>query len=306
MNKSATLHRHLCLIRQLQPPCRYPSKENLVQYLESQGHTTRSTRTLERDFASIRDEYGLEVAFDRKRGGHYLLLPTDEDISDFRQFVRLLERRERMELISMSIPTAKALVRYIRLEYNDQFQGSGHLALLWEALQRQRVVTFSYQSFVADKARLRTAEPGLLFEYRNRWYLDAWDLEANQIRTFGLDRMQDLQLTGEPVNPDRKADYPVYRSHVIGVTSTAELPVERVVLRFSKPEGEYVRTLPLHPTQQILREDAQHLEISLEVILNHELEREILAYGEEVEVIAPIQLREKIARRIQKMLQGYC
>lgn len=276
-----------------------------MQYLESQGFPTKSARTVERDFARIRDEYGLEVGFNRRKGGHYLLLPTDEDISDFTQFIRLLERRERMELVQLSLPKARAMVRYIQLEFNEQFQGTEHLALLWDALQAQRVVAFAYQSYNADVAKARTVEPGLLFEYRNRWYLDGWDLNVGDIRTFGLDRIRNLVRTDQPVNQDRQIEYPCYRSHAIGVTNRAELPVETVVLRFRKPEGEYVRSLPLHRSQRIEREDEQHLEVSLEVILNHELEREILAYGEEVEVIAPAQLREKIAMRTRNLLNNY-
>jgi predicted DNA-binding transcriptional regulator YafY len=313
MNKSAALHRHLCLIRQLQPPYRYPSKADLMRSLESQGFPTKSIRTVERDFACIRDEYGLEVGFNRRKGGHFLLLPTDEDVSDFTQFIRLLERRERMELVRLSLPKAKAMIHYIQLEYNEQFQGTEHLALLWEALQGQRVVVFTYQSYNADTPKQRTVEPGLQrtvepglhFEYRNRWYLDGWDLEAGDVRTFGLDRIRSLVLTDQPVKQDRKVKYPSYRSHAIGVTNRPGLQVETVVLRFQKPEGEYVRSLPLHPSQSIQREDESSIDIALDVILNHELEREILAYGEEVEVIAPLQLREKIAKRTRKMLEKY-
>lgn len=44
----------------------------------------------------------------------------------------------------------------------------------------------------------RTAEPYFLKEYKARWYLLAYDLDAQDYRLFGLDRISDLQPTGEP------------------------------------------------------------------------------------------------------------
>jgi len=47
------------------------------------------------------------------------------------------------------------------------------------------------------------------------------------------------------------------------------------------------------------------LDFELSVLLNHELEREILAYGEEVEVLEPMELRQRIAGRLKKSFQNY-
>lgn len=246
MNKPATLHRYLCQIRLVRPPYLYPSEQRLLDVLAEQGFPAISERTLERDRTAIRREYGLRITFSRSRQGYYLELPTDEDISDFEGFVHLLERRERLELLSQSVRNARFVSRYLQLEHPDGFRGTGHLPVLWEALQGQRVLHFGYQSFTQDGGRQRRVEPGLLFEDRNRWYLAGWDLEADQLRTFGLDRISASQLTGQAICSSRGFDYRSFRQHVIGVTCPPDEPVERVVLRFSAREAPYVLSLPLH------------------------------------------------------------
>ncbi|MNL84488.1 hypothetical protein D3C87_2124690 [compost metagenome] len=45
--------------------------------------------------------------------------------------------------------------------------------------------------------------------------------------------------------------------------------------------------------------------IRLDVVLNFELEREILGFGENIEVIAPRNLRDRIKRRVHKNMQQY-
>ena len=158
-----------------------------------------------------------------------------------------------------------------------------------------------YLPVVRGHAAPRTVEPGLVFEDRNRWYLAGWDQDIDKLRTFGLDRISDLTFTDRLVTVDRADAYRNHRQHVIGVTAPPDEPVERVVLRFTPLEGNYVISLPLHGSQRVLRNDGHGVEIELRVIPNFELEREILGYGEEVEVLEPPALRDKIAARLRKM-----
>jgi proteasome accessory factor B len=139
MNSCATLRRHLFLIRQVQPPYTYPAKSLLVQRLREQG-LDAAPRTVERDLRAIGDEYGLFVGYHRTRQGYFLNLPTDEDVSDFQEFVRLLERRERLEFVTRSVCGAHDVSRYLQLERNDHFRGMEHLPLLWEMLRSERIL----------------------------------------------------------------------------------------------------------------------------------------------------------------------
>ncbi len=305
MNQAATLHRHLDLIRCLRPPYLFYSLERLSENLREKGYAAVSERTVERDMNELRNEYGLTIPYHRTRKGYYLELPTEQDVSDFNEFVQLLERRERLEFLSSAVTSPRDVSRYLQLEQNDQFTGAHHLALLWEALRSGRTVKFTYAPYTRAEVRLRTVEPGLIFEYRNRWYFDGWDVAVDQMRTFGLDRIQNLELTNQPIRTQRSEHYRSYRQHAIGVTCQPDRQPERVVLRFSATEYQYIQSLPLHPSQREVGRDERGVEVELFVVINHELEREILAYGEEVEVVGPESLRSRLRERVGKMRALY-
>lgn len=308
MKDSAKLRRQLHLLRCLDKPHTYPSLAQLNEYLHDHDIDQTSVSTVERDINDIRADYDITITYDRRRHGYFLDLPTDdEDISNFREFVRLLERRERLELLTQS---GRSVAQYFQLEQADGFRGLDLLAPLWNAMQRRLTVTFRYQAYKDQPGgdapgEQRQVEPGLLFEYRNRWYLDGYDLVRDGERTFGLDRIIDLALTPQPIDAHRKIDYRAARSHVIGVTAPPGSPVERVVLRFRRPEAEYVLSLPLHHSQQTVLETLTCVDVAIDVVLNHELEREIMAYGEEVEVLEPAVLRTMIMKRYRNVMVCY-
>ena len=302
MNDSAKLRRHLHLIRCLDKPHRYPTLQTLTDHLRDHDIGPVSTKTVERDLASIRADYNITITYDRHQRGYFLDLAADEDLDDFTTFVRLLERRERLEALTRS---GFAMGRYLQFEQRDDFRGLDWLAPLWNALQRGLVVSFQYQDYANGPIRQRLVEPGLLYEYKNRWYVDGYDLNRQGERTFGLDRISDLELTPQAIQPNRTVDYRRNRQHVIGVTAPPGATVERVVLRFLKSEAEYVRSLPLHGSQEIIQESDTSVDVQIRVVLNHELEREILAYGELVEVLEPPTLREAIAGRVAAMGERY-
>lgn len=303
MNPSAILNRRLCLIRWTKAPFRYPSKKELVIRLNETDITQKSNRSLERDIKELYGTTGFQIKYDHRRRGYYLDIPPDEDIEDFEQFVALLERCERLSFLQSTLTNVQEIGKYLVLERNDQFIGSEHLPLLWEALRSRRTIQFGYAAYTGSVTppAPRIIEPGLLFEYRNRWYLDGWDLEKEGIRTFGLDRLTDLRLTESPVNTDRTATYKNLRRHVIGVTCPDGAKPERVVLRFNALQSNYVRSLPLHSSTR----DLGAGEFELFVVLNPELEKEILSFGEAVEVLEPASLRERIAGRVKISVKTY-
>ncbi len=307
MTDSAKLRRHLCLIRFLDRPFSYPAKPRLCEHLRDHDFEQVSNSTIERDLRDIRADYGIGIAYHRQQRGYFLDVADDENLDDFRAFVWLLERRERLEALTQAGPSVS---RYFQFEHHDggaasRFRGLHWLSPIWNAVQRRVAVTFRYQDYNAGSDEQRLVEPGLVFEYKNRWYLDGYDLNRQAPRTFGLDRITELVLTPQAMLPNRDIDYRAARQHVIGVTAPPGAAIERVVLRFMKPEAEYIRALPMHSSQLILAETTEYVDIRLDVTLNPELEREILAYGEQVAVLEPVALREKVGERVENLRKQY-
>ena len=307
MNQFETLRRRLRLIRLVDKPYLYLTKHHLLDRMREAGLTSVSERSFERDIQTIRHEYGVSIKVNRQKGGYYLDLPADEDLADFRQFIELLERRERLEFLTSVVDGRRHSSQVLQLEQHPHFVGIDHLAVLWEALQTGRCVQFIYQKFndLPTDETLRRVEPNLLFEYRNRWYLDGCDLSASQPRTFGLDRLRSLELTDQPIQTTRTEKSRTDRHHVIGVTAPANAQPERIILRVQVNEANYLKTLPLHSSQQVVQETPDFVDFALYVVVNPELIREILAFGELVEVMEPIVLRESIAGQVGTLATRY-
>lgn len=125
--------------------------------------------------------------------------------------------------------------------------------------------------------------------------------------TLALDRIRDI---GEMVKSGfvayKGVDFERYFEDTIGFTKTNRDRAQRVILALDASNAPYVETKPIHPSQQMLkkREDRSIL-IRIDVVLNYELEREILGFGENIKVIAPPRLLHYIKRRLEKSLRNY-
>jgi predicted DNA-binding transcriptional regulator YafY len=62
---------------------------------------------------------------------------------------------------------------------------------------------------------------------------------------------------------------------------------------------------PFYHTQKIVAESREGLEVTFDVILNYELEREILGFGECITVIKPKKLRQRIEDKLRKAIANY-
>ena len=304
MNQLAILRRHLCILRQVQPPFIYPKKQKLLEQLKQEELGTASARTLERDLQDIENYYGIRIRYSQRYKGYFLDQAADEDISDFKQFFHLLERSEHLAFLTHSAD-ALSTGKYLLLEDNQDTLSLQHLPILWSALRSRRQISFLYQAFGAESAKHYQVDPLVLLEYRNRWYLAVWDQQDGKFKTFGLERMQEPELTDTPVQGDRRSQLLALKESALGVSVSPEDEVENVVLRVQAAMVPYIRTVPIHKSQKILKEEQDSLLISLSLIINPELEREILGYGEHVEVLEPEHLREKVYIRINRMRKIY-
>jgi predicted DNA-binding transcriptional regulator YafY len=81
--------------------------------------------------------------------------------------------------------------------------------------------------------------------------------------------------------------------------------VERVVLRFTPLQAKYVKALPMHPSQKVVKEDKDSAVIELLVQPNRELHNELLAMGEGVRVLEPASLAKAIAKAHKAAAKQY-
>lgn len=194
----------------------------------------------------------------------------------------------------------------IQLESNHQLTGLSHITPLYQATLHKKALLIEYKSFKASKAQEFICYPYLLKEYRNRWFLITRNKHYHQLATLALDRIISIQeLPKEKFVAWEGMPFEAYYDNLIGVTKTEKDPVHKVILQIDARHAPYVLTKPLHHSQEILKEDEKKTIVSIDVILNYELEREILGFGEHMKVLSPRSLAKKIALRLANAAQEY-
>lgn len=199
-----------------------------------------------------------------------------------------------------------AQANYIQLEGNSLLKGLEHIMPLYEAISNRRALLLEYKSFKAQEAREQIYYPYLLKEYRNRWFLICRPKKSKYLFTLALDRIVSFQeLLKEPFVPHAGVDFERYFSDLLGVTKNETDRGQKVFLFVNNTNAPYVLTKPLHHSQRVMKEDENGIIIRIDVVLNFELEREILGFGEFMKVLAPRNLVNRIKKRAEMMAGHY-
>ncbi|ALM50054.1 transcriptional regulator [Flavobacterium psychrophilum] len=202
--------------------------------------------------------------------------------------------------------SAKKTKNYIQFDDNKQLKGIEHINPLYQAILNKTPLLIEYQSFKALKPAKEIYYPYLLKEHRNRWFLVTMRKKNPYIMTLALDRMVEFQpLTKEPYVEYEAVDFDRYFDDLIGVTKSQRDRAIKVLLQFDKVNAPYVITKPLHHSQQVLNDNEDGIIIRIDVVLNFELEKEILGFGECVKVLSPRNLQARIKRRIENAAKHY-
>ena len=194
----------------------------------------------------------------------------------------------------------------IDFEKNELLTGIEWLDVLYKAIVAQTTVQLAYQSFKARQASDIIFYPYLLKEYRNRWFVLGKCKKGKEIATFALDRIQNINLlAAESYHLHKKFDSFSYFNNIIGVTrSEADIPTQ-VVFIANHYQAPYIKTKPIHPSQQVLEQIKEGVTFAINVIPNFELERELMGFGEGLKVLSPSSLVRRIKRKVSLMHDTY-
>ena len=199
------------------------------------------------------------------------------------------------------------LVSYIQMESNKLLKGLNWITPIHKAIREKIPLLITYKSFKSTSTQEAVYFPYLLKEYRNRWFLICKPKKGTTLITLALDRIEDIADMAKSGYVEYDGvDFERYFADTIGVTKSEKDRGQRVMLQIDRSNAPYVFTKPLHASQQLVKtKDDGGIIIRLDVVLNYELERELLGFGECIEVLAPKLLRDRIKRRAYKMLQQY-
>lgn len=312
----------------------YPSKQALREACEEAlyGATDGENicdSTIEKDMFAMKMEHDAPIKYSKRFGGYYYEDPnfsindiplTEEDLSAikfaantlmqfrdvdmFKQFGNAIDKIVDRVSIS-SNPNDKDLTHFVQFESAVSSGGNEYLPVILEAIRNSVVLNFEYTSYVSGKSKPRAVVPLLLKEYRNRWYLISFDKSKEDIITYALDRMKDLEVTDERANKPSDFNPENYFKYAIGITADNKSEPEVVVFKADNVAAKYIESQPFHASQKVIKIGKNRTTFELKVLISEEFIRSILSYAGELEVITPSILRESIIKRVKGMNDIY-
>lgn len=188
---------------------------------------------------------------------------------------------------------------FIDFEKNELLKGLQFIDPLHRAIINRQVLEISYQSFRQRQPSPIVFHPYLLKEYRNRWFLLGFNKKNNDLNILALDRIEGIKELSKERYIKPSINVHTYFDDTIGVTKSPTSRAVEVVLKVNRENAPYVITKPLHHSQKMLkREEDGSMLFSICVVHNFELEREILGFGESIEVLGPRKLKGIIRKRL--------
>lgn len=182
----------------------------------------------------------------------------------------------------------------ISFEANWDYEGLPNITPIFNAIVNQRVLKITYKDFKADEPYVLTFHPYYLKQYNSRWFAFGLNGEnKNPYWNLALDRILSIVETQESYH-FTEINWEEYFDDIIGVTRKQDAELVEVRLLYTPDQAPYIKTKPLHSSQRQLKEDENGLEVSIKVVPNYELERMLLSFGDTVQVLEPIFLRDQV------------
>ncbi len=284
-------------------------------------------RTLRKDIQFMRSEAGYNAPIETYKGtnGYYYRYDdasfsinksplNDTEAEQLKNAISVLQRFEgspEFEWVNQLGPLLNdkfGLIdhnqKVMSLETNIDYKGYEYITPIFNAIINKTVLKITYAPFNKQPYEI-IFHPYFLKQYNSRWFVFGLN-EYNNVSQWNLalDRIQGIEKTNQTYVTDT-TDWFEFFDDMIGVSKEPNKPAEKITLLFSAAQAPYIKTKPLHGTQKTKLLDDGSLEVSIEVVINYELEMKLLSFGEKVKVLAPKDFVMKIKERIKEQFENY-
>jgi predicted DNA-binding transcriptional regulator YafY len=301
----------------------YPNCESLSDHLEVHR------RTVERDIGRLRDLFGAPLEYDPSRRGYYYAGPFDLPAMRLREgeaIALFLGQRLLMQCRGTPYESAvRQVLAKIRTLLPREVEVSTERALktvsfhvdplrgeelelveryrvLLKAAEEQVTVEMDYYSPARETVTHRRMDPYHLRFVDGAWYCIGFCHERKEVRTFALDRIVELGLTGEKSR--RLADFSLDDYFSSSWVLERGEPT-KVVIEFDPEQAKYVRGRQWHQSQQCEEQPGGSLRMTLVIGSLGEIMRWVMSFGSHARVLEPPDLRERVEMELAAALRSY-
>ncbi|MEY4386548.1 MAG: hypothetical protein RLY20_1831 [Verrucomicrobiota bacterium] len=283
-------------------------------------------KTIHRDIAFMRDRLGLPIEFDTRRNGYYYtgevssfpslqltegelfaLCVAEKALEQYRgtSFEKpLLSALRKMEqslpdTISINLgELGQAISFRTRAEPILNLETFDALA---KATAARRQLELDYRKAGSKTFEKRIVDPYHLANINGEWFLFAFDHLRKDVRTFVPARIKSVKQTGNSFERPQGFSLEKRLRDSFGVHSGEGS--FNVVIRFAPEVADFIREKRWHDSQELRGLKGGAVELRLKLSSLAEIERWILSWGGNAQVIQPKELIESVRKAARSMLR---
>lgn len=293
-----------------------------------------SASAIKQDIAYLKAYHNAPIAYNRKVNGYCYTTPfdlaasitlTDQDLialqtavatlSQFRELAVFADFRGAVDKIGQAVRFRLGQLAsarsFIAFESAPAGRGGELIEPMLKACMHRQPVQFRHRKYTDEQPTQRVIFPYLVKEHRNRWYVVGFDAFRQQVRVFGLDRIEAesvvlLQPDHPLVGQAPAFDADAYFRRALGVAIYNQ-PPEEVVLLFRSPANHQFKAQPFfpHAPTDVLLDTPAELQVKLTIIINDELIFELARMGPKVTVLSPRSLQQKLVAYLNQASAQY-
>ena len=189
-------------------------------------------------------------------------------------------------------------------EHASRPRGAGSakaIDALMQAILGRRRVRMRYHSFSSQQIKDYIVEPYRLAYAQGGLYLQAFVPEYSETRTFAAQRIESAVGLEDSFSPVQSAPTDVFADSLGAFSGTPET----VVIEFTAAEAPYVREREFHASQVIEELAGGRIRLTLNVVIDWELQAWVMGFGPAAKVIQPAAFAKRIVESLEETRATY-
>lgn len=255
-------------------------------------------QTFDRWKGGILDLFGILIDCEQ-RGGYHYYIANPKELSEGKLRTWLLNTYGTAETLSSNLSI------HDRILTENIPSSQDHLSTVLEAMKSNNTLHITFKAFTMKEPKRFLVEPYCVKMSAQRWYMLARNTEHKNLRLYSLDRIEAVEITNTRfVLPD---DFNAkdYFAEFFGIVLDESVPLQTIILRADKYHQNYMRTLPLHPTQREIFACDDYADFELKLRPTYDFYMKLMSFGNMIKVLEPKNLQEEICKWLENTIEMY-
>ncbi|MDR2900177.1 MAG: YafY family transcriptional regulator [Treponema sp.] len=279
---------------------------------ELAAHFEVSVRTILRDIDTL-GEAGIPVYTLQGKGGgiylpeHFTLDKTSVSMQEKENILFSLQALKAADYPDIDTTLSK-LISFFNMPQPDWIevdfsrwgnvnQDKEKFELLKNAIFKNEIIGIHYASSYENITQRNIYPLKLIFKSK-AWYLSAFCLVRNDYRTFKINRIIELKLTGDYFSREKISSLPLKETETLLHTSIVHLNLSFTSDMISRIYDEF-------SPESIQAKDDGTFSVEADMLHDDWLYSLLLSFGASVQVIEPLYVKENLLKELKKMQELY-